>query len=224
MACRRHAEPPRRRARRAGARQRQRTRHPLRAGARRAGRGHPPQRDRSVRRRRARWRALFAKIDAEPVRTPRMSFNLTAWLTSFVAGFSPRTLAYGGRRRDAGDPAAGRPARRRVRARSAGRAAAGLPRHGRRSGRGRLRPDPLQPAGQCHRHQQVPGRSTRPRSPAVRRPAAACSASRSRRSRSARPSSARSSSDGEQSGGRLHGAGGPAKPRAGKTGALSTET
>ena len=39
--------------------------------------------------------ALFAKIDAEPVRKPRMSFNLTAWMTNFVAGFSPRTLAYG---------------------------------------------------------------------------------------------------------------------------------
>ncbi|MBX9843500.1 MAG: hypothetical protein K2Z80_17000 [Xanthobacteraceae bacterium] len=39
--------------------------------------------------------ALFAKIDAEPVRTPKTSFNITAWLTNFVAGFSPRTLAYG---------------------------------------------------------------------------------------------------------------------------------
>jgi hypothetical protein len=39
--------------------------------------------------------ALFAKIDAEPVRKPKVSFNITAWLTNFVAGFSPRTLAYG---------------------------------------------------------------------------------------------------------------------------------
>jgi hypothetical protein len=39
--------------------------------------------------------ALFAKIDAEPVRKPNTSFNLTAWMTNFVAGFSPRTLAYG---------------------------------------------------------------------------------------------------------------------------------
>jgi hypothetical protein len=39
--------------------------------------------------------ALFAKIDAEPVRTPKASFNITAWLTNFVAGFQPRTLAYG---------------------------------------------------------------------------------------------------------------------------------
>ena len=38
---------------------------------------------------------LFAKIDAEPVRTPRVSFNLGAWLTEFVASFQPRTLAYG---------------------------------------------------------------------------------------------------------------------------------
>jgi hypothetical protein len=38
---------------------------------------------------------LFAKIDAEPARKPKSSFSLTAWLTDFVAGFSPRTLAYG---------------------------------------------------------------------------------------------------------------------------------
>ena len=38
---------------------------------------------------------LFAKIDAEPARKPAASFNLGAWLTDFVAGFSPRTLAYG---------------------------------------------------------------------------------------------------------------------------------
>ena len=39
---------------------------------------------------------LFAKIDAEPARKPKVSFNLGAWLANFVAGFSPRTLAYGG--------------------------------------------------------------------------------------------------------------------------------
>src|SRR5215210_7646172 len=38
---------------------------------------------------------LFAKIDAEPARKPKASFSLTAWLTDFVTGFSPRTLAYG---------------------------------------------------------------------------------------------------------------------------------
>ena len=38
--------------------------------------------------------SLFAKIDAEPVRTPRTSFNVAAWLTGFVSSFSPRTLAY----------------------------------------------------------------------------------------------------------------------------------
>lgn len=39
---------------------------------------------------------LFAKIDAEPAReTPKASFSLTVWITDFVAGFSPRTLAYG---------------------------------------------------------------------------------------------------------------------------------
>ena len=38
---------------------------------------------------------LFAKIDAEPARQPKLSFSLTAWLTDFVTGFSSRTLAYG---------------------------------------------------------------------------------------------------------------------------------
>ena len=38
---------------------------------------------------------LFAKIDAEPARKPKASFNLGAWLTDFVTGFQPRTLAYG---------------------------------------------------------------------------------------------------------------------------------
>lgn len=38
---------------------------------------------------------LFAKIDAEPARQPKTSFSLGAWLTDFVTGFSPRTLAYG---------------------------------------------------------------------------------------------------------------------------------
>src|SRR5688572_10449838 len=39
---------------------------------------------------------LFAKIDAEPVRQARTSFSLGTWITNFVAGFSPRTLAYSG--------------------------------------------------------------------------------------------------------------------------------
>jgi anti-sigma factor RsiW len=38
---------------------------------------------------------LFAKIDAEPARKPASSFSLGAWLTGFVTGLSPRTLAYG---------------------------------------------------------------------------------------------------------------------------------
>ena len=37
---------------------------------------------------------LFAKIDAEPARRPRTSFNIAAWFTGFVASFQPRTLAY----------------------------------------------------------------------------------------------------------------------------------
>src|SRR5689334_13121201 len=39
--------------------------------------------------------ALFAKIDAEPKRQPKTSFSLGGWLTDFIAGFQPRTLAYG---------------------------------------------------------------------------------------------------------------------------------
>jgi len=38
---------------------------------------------------------LFAKIDAEPVRQPKVSFNLTVWMSEVFASFSPRTLAYG---------------------------------------------------------------------------------------------------------------------------------
>jgi hypothetical protein len=38
---------------------------------------------------------LFEKIDAEPVRKPASTFSLSAWMTSFVGGFSTRTLAYG---------------------------------------------------------------------------------------------------------------------------------
>jgi hypothetical protein len=37
---------------------------------------------------------LFAKIDAEPARQPRTSFNIGAWMTGFIASFQPRTLAY----------------------------------------------------------------------------------------------------------------------------------
>ena len=37
---------------------------------------------------------LFAKIDAEPARAPRASFNAAAWFTGFVASFRPRMLAY----------------------------------------------------------------------------------------------------------------------------------
>src|SRR5665213_2842235 len=40
--------------------------------------------------------SLFAKIDAEPARALKVSFNLGAWLSSFVSGFQPRTLAYAG--------------------------------------------------------------------------------------------------------------------------------
>jgi hypothetical protein len=36
---------------------------------------------------------LFAAIDAEPVRRPRVSFDLGGRFANFIAGFSPRTLA-----------------------------------------------------------------------------------------------------------------------------------
>lgn len=38
---------------------------------------------------------LFAKIDAEPKREVKTSFQLGTWLTEMFASFSPRTLAYG---------------------------------------------------------------------------------------------------------------------------------
>src|SRR5882672_7190064 len=38
---------------------------------------------------------LFAKIDAEPARQFKSTFQLGAWLTDLVSSFSPRTLAYG---------------------------------------------------------------------------------------------------------------------------------
>ncbi|MBI4274219.1 MAG: hypothetical protein HY659_05935 [Rhizobiales bacterium] len=37
---------------------------------------------------------LFKKIDAEAPRTRRVSLDLTARITTFIAGFSPRTLAF----------------------------------------------------------------------------------------------------------------------------------
>jgi anti-sigma factor RsiW len=39
--------------------------------------------------------ALFQKIDAEPKREPKSTFQLGVWLTELFASFSPRTLAYG---------------------------------------------------------------------------------------------------------------------------------
>jgi hypothetical protein len=39
---------------------------------------------------------LFALIDAEPARKPKVSFDLAGRLAAFVAGFSPRTLAIAG--------------------------------------------------------------------------------------------------------------------------------
>jgi hypothetical protein len=39
---------------------------------------------------------LFAAIEAEPARKPKISFNLAGRLTAFIASFSPRTLAMAG--------------------------------------------------------------------------------------------------------------------------------
>ena len=39
---------------------------------------------------------LFAAIDAEPVRKPKVSFDLAGRLAGFIASFSPRTLAMAG--------------------------------------------------------------------------------------------------------------------------------
>jgi anti-sigma-K factor RskA len=39
--------------------------------------------------------SLFAKIDAEPKREVKTTFQLGTWLTELFASFSPRTLAYG---------------------------------------------------------------------------------------------------------------------------------
>ena len=41
-------------------------------------------------------KSLFEKIDAEPVRKPAVSFDLAGRISSFIASFSPRTLAYAG--------------------------------------------------------------------------------------------------------------------------------
>lgn len=41
-------------------------------------------------------KALFEKIDAEPVRTPSVSVSLMARVSQFMASLSPRTLAYAG--------------------------------------------------------------------------------------------------------------------------------
>jgi anti-sigma-K factor RskA len=37
---------------------------------------------------------LFAKIDAEPVRQPKASINVTAWFAGIIQSFRPRTLAF----------------------------------------------------------------------------------------------------------------------------------
>jgi len=39
---------------------------------------------------------LFAAIDAEPVRKPKVSFDLAGRLAGFISSFSPRTLALAG--------------------------------------------------------------------------------------------------------------------------------
>jgi hypothetical protein len=41
-------------------------------------------------------KALFEKIEAEPVRKPAVSFNLMSRVSEFMASLSPKTLAYAG--------------------------------------------------------------------------------------------------------------------------------
>ena len=98
---------------------------------------------------------LFAKIDAEPARTPKVSFNLGAWLTDFVTGFQPRTLAYGATAAALAIVLqAGILAGVFVKDGGVGFTSASLT-HER--GR-RLRRGPVQPAGQRRRHHQIPRR------------------------------------------------------------------
>ena len=58
---------------------------------------------------------LFAKIDAEPARKPKVSFNLGAWLTDFVTELPAAHAGLWRDRRGARDRAAGGHPRRRVR-------------------------------------------------------------------------------------------------------------
>ena len=98
---------------------------------------------------------LFAKIDAEPVRTPKVSFNLGAWLTDFVTSFQPRTLAYGATAAALAIVLqAGILAGVFVKDGGSGFTTASLT----PNEDGRLRRGPLQPAGQRRRHHQVPRR------------------------------------------------------------------
>ena len=95
VACRRHAQPPRRRPRRAGARQRQRTRRPLRSRARGTGRGHPAERDRSVRPRRVRCRRCSPRSTPSLRASPRLrSISAPGSPTSSPASRRAQ-LAYG---------------------------------------------------------------------------------------------------------------------------------
>ena len=115
---------------------------------------------------------LFAKIDAEPVRTPegvvqsrRLAHRFRDELPAAHAG-----LWRDGR--GAGDRAAGgHPCRRVRQGRRLGFTTASAP----DERQGRFRRGPVQPAGQRRRHHQIPRPTTRPPWLAVRRPAACSS-------------------------------------------------
>jgi anti-sigma factor RsiW len=99
---------------------------------------------------------LFAKIDAEPARQPTTSLNLGGRIGEFLAGLSPRTLAWSATARCTGDRGAGQISR--------GHHAEGNEEDGlrnrigsqHRSGRGRVCLDPVCTAGIVRRRHQIP--------------------------------------------------------------------
>src|SRR4026208_2131967 len=98
---------------------------------------------------------LFAKIDAEPVRRPRASFSIGAWLTDFVTSFRPRTLAYG-----AMAAALAIVLQAGILAGLVGKGGGTSfhPAARARERQGRFRRGPVHPAGQRRRYHQIPDR------------------------------------------------------------------
>ena len=59
------------------------------------GESHSRSTSRSAPPRRGPWSTCSPRSTPSRCATPKASLNIGAWLTNFVAGFSPRTLAYG---------------------------------------------------------------------------------------------------------------------------------